>query len=246
MKPHKVTQNTHEWHELRRGKPTASMFGQVVTEKDLLKAEIIDLLSNSEYAQSELKKKKVDELHHIARLLGVKLNPKLAMSKTDYHFKLASEILYGYDCDEWLGNAHTDHGHESEMIAAKSYMDIMGMEPEQVGFVTDDEETIGCSPDRFVGENGLMEIKAPLAKNVVKIFATYKETGECPTDHKMQIQGQLMITGREWCDLVLYHPRATVKIIRVFPDFDLHEKLKEQLKVLMKNRDTAAAAMADY
>jgi YqaJ-like viral recombinase domain len=30
------------------------------------------------------------------------------------------------------------------------------------GFITDDNRAIGCSPDRLVGDEGLLEIKAPL------------------------------------------------------------------------------------
>ena len=33
---------------------------------------------------------------------------------------------------------------------------------QRVGFITDDDHTVGCSPDRLVGDDGLMEIKAPL------------------------------------------------------------------------------------
>jgi hypothetical protein len=33
---------------------------------------------------------------------------------------------------------------------------------QRVGFITDDYHTTGCSPDRLVGEDGLLEIKAPL------------------------------------------------------------------------------------
>ena len=201
---HDVAQNTESWFMLRAGKPTASMFGQVLT-------------------------------------------PKTSKpSTTDYPFQLAAEILAGYDCDEWLGNAHTDHGHEAEMHAAKEYMDLTGVEPIPVGFVTDDAETIGCSPDRLVGDNGLLEIKSLMAKNIIKIYSEYLETKLCPSEYKMQIQGQLMITERDWCDLVLYHPRLSLKVIRVLPDVELHEKLKDQLQVIINQRDKAVDIMADF
>jgi hypothetical protein len=32
---------------------------------------------------------------------------------------------------------------------------------QRVGFITDDDHTMGCSPDRLVGDEGLLEIKAP-------------------------------------------------------------------------------------
>src|ERR1700750_1040278 len=33
---------------------------------------------------------------------------------------------------------------------------------QKIGFITDDNHTMGCSPDRLVGDEGLLEIKAPL------------------------------------------------------------------------------------
>jgi hypothetical protein len=33
---------------------------------------------------------------------------------------------------------------------------------QRVGFITDENHTVGCSPDRLVGDEGLLEIKAPL------------------------------------------------------------------------------------
>ena len=32
---------------------------------------------------------------------------------------------------------------------------------QKVGFITDDNHTIGCSPGRLVGDEGLLEIEAP-------------------------------------------------------------------------------------
>ena len=39
----------------------------------------------------------------------------------------------------------------------------------------DDDETYGCSPDQFVGNDGLLEIKSPLAKNLIKYWMEIDE-----------------------------------------------------------------------
>lgn len=249
MKIHEVAQGGEDWLMLRAGKPSASMFGKIINEKSLLKEEIINLLSNSEYTQSELKKKKVDELHHIAALLNVNLKPNLVLASTDYAEELAAEYLGGYRVDSWLpdlDNVHMAHGHESELHAIKFYEDETGNKCKQVGFVTDDAETYGCSPDQFVNDDGLLEIKSPLAKNVIKYWMEHKETGDCPKDFKLQIQGQIMITGREWCDLVLYHPNIQSKIIRVMPDLVIHAKLRKTISELLKQRDAMVSEMAGF
>ena len=201
---HNVVQNSAEWFELRKGKPTASMFSNLVTPKTL------------------------------------------KPSKSDYHIQLATETLLGFDPDEWVGNADTDHGHDAELHATKAYQDKTGLLCEPVGFVTDDNELYGCSPDRLVGSDGILEIKSPRAKNVIKYWMEYVETNECPADFKIQVQGQLMITERDWCDLTLYHPNLPLKVVRVIPNKEIHSVLLEQIHKVMQKRDATIQEMVDF
>src|SRR6266446_9195135 len=48
-----------------------------------------------------------------------------------------------------------------EAEAADWYEFDQDVTAQKVGFITDDNHTIGCSPDRLVGDEGLLEIKAP-------------------------------------------------------------------------------------
>src|SRR5262245_6052104 len=41
---------------------------------------------------------------------------------------------------------------------------------QRAGFITDDDHTMGCSPDRLVGDEGLLEIKAPLPQTQVEYW----------------------------------------------------------------------------
>ena len=41
---------------------------------------------------------------------------------------------------------------------------------QRVGFITDDDHTVGCSPDRLVGDEGLLEVKAPLPHTQVEYW----------------------------------------------------------------------------
>jgi hypothetical protein len=41
---------------------------------------------------------------------------------------------------------------------------------QRIGFITDDDHTVGCSPDRLVGDAGLLEIKAPLPQTQVEYW----------------------------------------------------------------------------
>ena len=175
------------------------------------------------------------------------LTPKtLKPAKTDYPYKLAAEILAGYDCDEWLGNNATEHGHDSEMFAKKAYFDLTGIEPKDVGFVTNDSGTIGCSPDALAGASGLVEIKSIMAKKVIKIWDEYIQDGTLPTEYKLQIAGQLMITQRSWCDLLLYHPKLDLKVIRFVPDMEIIDKLYDQIDVIIAKRDQIIDSVSEF
>lgn len=69
---------------------------------------------------------------------------------------------------QWEGNRHTDRGEELEPEAREEFSRIMGLEVEQVGFIVQDNELVGCSPDGMIKINGQyaagVELKCPLAK----------------------------------------------------------------------------------
>eukprot|EP01052_Picozoa_sp_SAG31_P004480 SAG31_NODE_186_length_20918_cov_26.890917_8_plen_351_part_00 len=60
----------------------------------------------------------------------------------------------------------------------------------------------GCTPDGLIGADGLLEIKSPRSP----------PTPIVPEHYMAQIQGQLEVTDRAWCDFVCYHPERMVVI----------------------------------
>lgn len=68
-----------------------------------------------------------------------------------------------------------------------------GINVKRVGFVTNDTETVGCSPDGFAGTDGLIEVKAPTPSNQM----SWIEKGGIPGKHKAQVQGGLMVCERD-------------------------------------------------
>lgn len=60
--------------------------------------------------------------------------------------------------------------------------------------------TIGASPDCLVGENGGVEFKSMNQAGMVKIFRTGRRP---PPEHRAQIQGNMLVFGRQWWDLVI-------------------------------------------
>lgn len=151
-----------------------------------------------------------------------------------------ANVIANETLETWQGNQWTERGHELEQDAADYYQFMNGdRKLKQVGFVTDDENTCGCSPDRLVNDDGLLEIKCPMPKTHVK----YLLAKEIPSDYYLQVQGQLMITGREWCDFMSYHPLLPPLLIREYRNEDLIEKLKGHIEYFNKELERRVNAI---
>lgn len=115
-------------------------------------------------------------------------------------------------------NEYMEWGTECEPLARHEYEISSGVEVEEITFVKQ-SDTVGCSPDGFVGTDGMLEIKSPASKT--QLMRYFKEIG-LPPEYKAQVQGQLWICDRDWCDFLSYDPRvpdaARFICTRVFRD----------------------------
>jgi putative phage-type endonuclease len=103
-------------------------------------------------------------------------------------------------------------GTDQEPAALQAYVEAHILHVEAVGFVQHPTLAVGCSPDGLVTErspatgsasDGLIEIKCPYNS------ANHLETwlSGMPEEHMAQVQGQMWLTGRQWCDFVSFDPR---------------------------------------
>jgi len=146
-----------------------------------------------------------------------------ASSASDWYAEtLAADLYAGQPVDAWQGSAYTERGHEIEPEARSWYEFERGIDVESVGFCTDDLERYGCSPDGLVGDDGLLEIKCAPKKHTANLLY-WKKNKKSPTDYLAQCHMQMLVTDRQWCDLLLYHqllPKVVIRIERetVFDD----------------------------
>lgn len=108
-----------------------------------------------------------------------------------------------------IQNKHIERGNEYEQKARTIYELETGNEVKQVGFVELDEFT-GVSPDGLVGEDGLIEIKNPANKEFMRLALT----GKIDSNHLNQMQMQMYVTGRKWCDYFVFNPNYEPCFIR--------------------------------
>lgn len=133
------------------------------------------------------------------------------ITRKKYLLTLAGEAITG-DLSESFSNKHTERGHAMEDEARQAYAFARDVDPQAVGFMR--RGRIGASPDSLIGDDGLLEIKTKLPALQLEVL----ERGSLPPEHKAQVQGQLLVSGRAYCDFVSYWPKLPIFITRVERD----------------------------
>jgi len=143
-----------------------------------------------------------------------------------YAYKLAGERYSGRSLDEWEGNKYTDRGTELEPEARAAYEIKYNVDVIEKGFMTDKSDSYGMSPDGLIGEDGLLEIKC-LPVGHIPAILYYNKHKKPPSDRIAQVQFQLLVSGRKWCDLWFYQPGLPSLRIRV----DSHKAYQSDLEL---------------
>lgn len=140
-----------------------------------------------------------------------------APSKTrrDYILTLIGERLTPTQAERYT-NAAMERGKEMEAEARKAYQFLNDAELTPVGFMQLATPNCGASPDSLVGSDGLLEIKTKIPK--LLFDCRLQNPPRLPPEHVAQVQGQLMVSGRQWVDFFAYWPGLKPFQIRVQRD----------------------------
>jgi putative phage-type endonuclease len=156
-------------------------------------------------------------------------------SRRNYKIQLVSERLTGERQETYINQAMQD-GIDREFYARERYVQQFG-EVEEVGFVKHPTLEAGASPDGMVGDDGIIEIKCPMGSTHTETLITQ----EVPSKYVPQIQFQLLVTGRKWCDFVSYNPmfpeHLQVFVKRVEADPVYQKELESEVKQFLKEVD---------
>mgnify|MGYP001083736117 CR=1 FL=1 len=98
---------------------------------------------------------------------------------------------------EFEGNIATEYGTNHEDMARRAYEMETGNDVLPASFVPF-ETWSGASPDGYVGDDGLLEIKCPFGKR--KDDPPEFDKAEDQPHYYAQMQVQMHFTGRNWCD----------------------------------------------
>ena len=147
------------------------------------------------------------------------------LTRARYMRQLAGEILTEEPMETYK-NAKMERGKEHEPDLRKRYAFDHDVDVEQVGFLRSNMIATGCSPDGLVGVDGMLEIKSSEPDLLIELL----DSGRAPTQHMPQIQGNLWITGRDWCDLVIGWPKLPLFTARVKRDEPYMANLRRELE----------------
>jgi exodeoxyribonuclease (lambda-induced) len=123
-----------------------------------------------------------------------------------------------------------ERGHEMEAAARMLYEARTRSFVTEAGICLTDDGVFGYSTDGLVDDEGLIEIKAPIDSN--KIVAMWQTGDTSEYDHQMQ--GGMWVTGRKWCDFIMYVPDLApvgkdLFVKRVFRDDSFIDAMVEKL-----------------
>lgn len=128
---------------------------------------------------------------------------------------------------EFYNSPAMERGLIVEAEAADWYEFDQDVTVQRIGLITDDKHTMGCSPDRLIGDDGLLEIKAPLPQTQVE----YWISGELGERFRPQLQGQLYVSRRSWVDILCWHDVLPKLVVRVEPDEKFMAALDHELQI---------------
>lgn len=158
-----------------------------------------------------------------------------------YLFELLAERVTGEPTvgftSHWM-----DRGSELEAEAVAFYHFMRDCETEKVGFILNDTETIGASPDRLVGNKGLLEIKVCKPATHVGYLL---QSGSAYKEHRIQAQAQLWIAEREWNDLLAYNPLLPPALYRVERDESFIETIAAEVNAFSQRLEALHQFMID-
>jgi|SRR5579872_268050 len=186
-----------------------------------------------EWIQARLGIPTASEFHRIVTAKG-----KLSAQSVGYMHRLLAEWILGQPVENWQETSQwMQRGTDKEDEAIAAYEFQTDTETKPGGFITTDDGLVGCSPDRLVGEDGDLEIKAGLAQTQVG----YLLSRQVDEEYRCQLQGRLWITGRKWVDLFAYHPTLPHVLIRVPRDEEyiatLGQALRSFVEIMLRCRE---------
>lgn len=218
-----LEQGSEQWHEARRGIVTASVVGKLITcgPPDAGTVGCPKCKASPDAPCMSLTRKEPTPIKgfHDQRVTKAADLPPLYSVADNETSRAVTATLVAERITGWTESTPTtwdmNRGVWSEPFARDLYSGHY-QQAVECGFMLREEGgwSLGYSPDGLVGDDGLIEIKAPRSKTQVLTVLT----DEVPAHYMAQCQAGLLVSGRKWIDFVSYVGGMHVFVKRVTPD----------------------------
>lgn len=166
-------------------------------------------------------------------------------ARKNYRAELLIERLTGRK-SERVKTAAMEWGQDTEELAATTYMMRTGRIVEPANLLLHDWLLAGASPDGLVGDDGTIEIKCFNTANHIEAL----KNNAMPPEHMPQVQGQLWIADRTWCDFISFDPelpeRAQIFIQRIMRDEIYIKNLELEVSMFLDEVDADKQFLESY
>lgn len=222
-----MEQRSPEWYAARCGIVTASAVGKLLTVGapgaiDYRCPDCEATVGNPCVSRSRKEPTPIKTVHpartSVAAIAAETAPPVITVANNDTSHSmtatLAAERVTGFTEDTPMSR-DMYRGVWAEPLARDLYSGHY-QQAVEVGFMRRDGDgwTLGYSPDGLVGDDGLIEIKAPRSKTQLLTAIADK----VPAHYMAQCQAALLVSGRKWLDFVSYVGGMHIYVKRVTPD----------------------------
>lgn len=141
------------------------------------------------------------------------------LTRARYMRQLAGEIMTGVPAENFLSGAML-RGKEMEARVRAQYAMLYDRLIEPTGFFKRGLKTgfAGASTDGLIGNDCVLEVKTKAPELLIELL----KDGRVPAENMPQCQGNMLVTGRSYCELVIGYvpePGALLKSAPGLPMF---------------------------
>lgn len=181
----------------------------------------------------------------IANVMAKGKDKSEAITRFKYKVQIVAERMTGVSAESY-SNAAMEWGVEQEGFAVIAYESQRNVLVDKTGFWLHPEiKWLGVSPDRLVDEDGIIEVKCPNTTT----HLGYLFENRIPPDYYKQIQCQLWVTGRDWCDFVSFDPRLPKRnqllIVRTVRDEKMIEEMQAETEKFLGEVESLINKLAE-
>jgi len=176
--------------------------------------------------------------------IGGSISKQLFTDSQTLLVKIVSELTEPFELTDSPTTAAMDRGTEMEPVARGCYEAHTGFMVQEATFCRHPTiDWYGASPDGFVGDDGLIEIKCPNTKQHVEFL----RTGKPESGYQWQMLCQMECTGRNWCDFVSFDDRMPTQLqystVRFYRDDKRIQDMLSEVKTFIEELNNLETEM---